>query len=841
MITTIEQKELDSIAAKIPLFLWERQFDSRLDWDSNCLNNKPFDELRKEDLPQYNEAAFILLMIAYPKASGKQLYQFAVTELGINFKRMIELSAAMGHIELLKHLKKTDSKVFHREKFSVEWYALATGQLLPLYWLRESISWIGSFDSFERKSLTNGIQNTFNQLIKTGDLNRLEEFKHSLVPTKIDRLIGRALGQGNKPTPEKLKHLIKNEKFSAVRLACLHGQLEVLKWIKLQFNDEWGSMLKVAHGYMGSIIARGHLEVFKWLEQEMSSYWMGKTFEKNILPDYFDAAARNRHFATCRELLKYPHILGFAEKHQEDYPFVIPYIDGLLVSLHEAKRRFTSEHPNGVFNLEDEQQAKRCFYILRNLIRRYPTGPATLHDEFLFLLEIPAVKAMVHRSVVAGQSNDLLRLAQSVGNQRACSVLLAIPAVRHLAEHNNYYRNEALGGLDLQGLATDNESSMKMLTTGEQKRLANILDHYAPRVKKAGGVAEVMDDLRNSLSERYAQNPAKCVFADGREHALPEKYSDFLALNLNAKVREQALTAYYQHKDHTALRYISKPNHWMHPRASYVYINDERTERWSTFEDYQSLIANLYLAAIDKNNPATDGHTLEGRLEHFIDELAHLGRAHNWDSYRNKKGQNGKDLFNAKGQPIKEQYDDLTRDRPSCLSGVKRRLFQSVVGHPLLTLLSQDLAQQLLNERVRAYYQSVLTKEHQAALAVVLECITDGDDIPESAYNVLSAINLSQDWVEGFLLDLEMKYGDTASDFFSGIRQQFEFPENNDDPNFRRTHLLAFYLKAHLADLQPKSAINAGFFEKSTSKMLQLESDDPDWSSEFESAELGVP
>ena len=57
--------------------------------------------------------------------------------------------------------------------------------------------------------------------------------------------------------------------------------------------------------------------------------------------------------------------------------------------------------------------------------------------------------------------------------------------------------------------------------------------------------------------------------------------------------------AYYCHDVHTAYRYLSKPNNLMHPKASYVYINDARTQRWATFEDYLELIAFFYVAAND--------------------------------------------------------------------------------------------------------------------------------------------------------------------------------------------------------------------------------------------------
>ena len=92
----------------------------------------------------------------------------------------------------------------------------------------------------------------------------------------------------------------------------------------------------------------------------------------------------------------------------------------------------------------------------------------------------------------------------------------------------------------------------------------------------------------------------------------------------------------------------------MSPSASYVEVNTENNERWSTFEEYKPLIALLYLAASDKEIEATEGFTPEGRLDAFIKELALLGRAHNWDSTRINP-QTGEE----------EEYDDLEGDKPS--------------------------------------------------------------------------------------------------------------------------------------------------------------------------------
>lgn len=832
-------KELDPIASRIPLPLWNQLFKDGLGSEAVQLNNKPFEVLRKGDLPVDKSKALVVLLAAYPQASAEQLYDFALDELQLPFKEIVSMGAAMGQLALLKHLKDQEPKAFKRAVVDVLYrvcsLAATNGQMTTFNWIIDSYFTLKYVHQNEMHEV---LKDAFRSAITVGDINFLEQFKKGLSLTPMDRMIGLFLGQGTKPAPEKMKQLIKSDKFHNFRLACVLGKLDAMEWMRKQFNDEFGAMLHATVNLsLTKIVEKGQLDVLKWLEKETAGYWFKAEFSKVLQQYCFPLAFQMGHMEVCVWLLKYPAVLSFAERHSEDYGrLLLPFVQDSIASLREAKRQFVREHPNGVFDLQDPQAAKKCFYLLRNLIRRSSRAPSTLYDDFLFLLDIPAVKALVHRSETEGESNDLLRLAQRVGNQRVCAVLLTIPAVRLLAEHNHYYQDEYSGRLNLQSLADDNESSMKVLTTGEQKRLAKVLEHYEPQLQRAGGVKQVMGALRDTLSKRFMEKPAECKLDDGTTCSLPLLYSDFTRLHLSPAEKARALRAYYQHKDHSALRYISKPNHWMHPKASYVYINDQRTERWSTFESYQPLIANFYLAASDKDSPAIGGHTIDGRLDHFIDEIAHIGRAHNWDSYRAKTDSAGKIRKDAKGNPLKEQYDDLEGDRPSCVSGVKRRLFQSVVGHPLITLLDSTLVQQHLIDAVRAHYKKVFTHEHQAALDVALECTTDGDAIPEAEYTLLSSINLSQEIVDTFLLDLELKYGETATDFAPEISKQLELPANNEEPSMRRTHILAFYTKAHLdqlvGELKAEKRTQNTFFKDNSTDVYRMASltelDDPD-------------
>ncbi|WP_058464598.1 hypothetical protein [Legionella cincinnatiensis] len=227
-----------------------------------------------------------------------------------------------------------------------------------------------------------------------------------------------------------------------------------------------------------------------------------------------------------------------------------------------------------------------------------------------------------------------------------------------------------------------------------------------------------MNDLRTILQAYYEAHPATITLQkNGHSHELilPMAWNDFTSLNLDPIQTAQAFTAYYQNKAHTAWRYLSKPNYWMHKHASYVYTNDSHTESWSTFEEYKSLISLLYLAVIDKDTPCIDDYTLETRLEHFIDELAHIGRAHNWDQSR----------YNQNNHL--EQYDDLEGDRPSCYSGIKRRLFQAVLGHPLLKLVTGEVIKAEINEFLVAHFKKAINSSNGDVIKEAWDKSIDGE------------------------------------------------------------------------------------------------------------------
>ncbi len=546
--------------------------------------------------------------------------------------------------------------------------------------------------------------------------------------------------------PEDVSLMIEAERYAAFTIAAGCGHLSVLNRLVELAPDRVSLMIKSGDygdfcDYSAFRIAasRGHLPVLDRL-MELAPDLASLMMAANDYAAFSTLALRRRDGIVNRALLD-PGAFAHAEMHQHEYGehYVNPFIRNELTALRALKTTFELENPNAVFNIIDEAQATRCFYMIRNLIRR--NEPA-LVDDIRFLLAIPAVKALAHTPVTNHEPNELLRLALTTGHQEAAAVLLAIPAVHALAAQHQFYRQEVGGQFDLSAFARDRESSMRTLCTSEQQRLQVAISRYEPMIK-AAGVNRIMSALRDALSARYAQEPARIPCGQGELIALPQDWQAFQALNLTPEQRGEALAAYRQHKDHTAWRYLLKPNPWMAMKASHVYVNPEnRLEKWSTFEEYEPLISMLYLAAIDQGIPPTNGYTLETRLSHFIDELAHIGRAHNWDKTR----------VNASG--ASEEYDDLKGDKPSCSSGVKRRLFQSVQGHPLFEVLTLEDVIQALRKFIREHFKARITPDNLAELNGAWDKLCEAGECDVC----FAALNVSEADQHAFLQYMTEKY-----------------------------------------------------------------------------------
>ncbi|KGP63324.1 hypothetical protein EP47_09330 [Legionella norrlandica] len=612
------------------------------------------------------------------------------------------------------------------------------------------------------------------------------------------------------------KEAVKANRYAAYRRAVEAGHPDTVRHLETQLDDTEKKEQVKQSNYMiiRNLAKNGHLKMIKHLETHLNEQEKYEAVKYNRYAALQNAISQG-HREIVHHFLEIADVLAYVEMHDEEYGanYVYPFIEQKLRIIAQAKTSYEQANPNGVFDVSAEE-ARHCFYILRNLIRR---NNPDLQDDFLLLMDIPAVKSLLHTAVTPEEQNELLRLALSEDNDWAATQLLQVPAVRHLAEQSNFYQQFNLGALDLRRLAQDHESSMTALTQGEQKRLKAAMERYEPMMKDAG-VENLFAELLNDLSSRYQQNPASIEY-NGQTLVLPEQWSDFQALNLDADSYQHAMMAYYQHTVHTVLRYFSKPNPWMANNASYVYVDEEQAGRYSTFEEYKPLIVLFWLAAIDSSIVGSDNFkTPEERLDHFLMELALIGRAHNWDKTRI--------ATDAKGSEYEEEYDDLEGDKPSCFSGVKRRLFQSVPGHPLLIMLTLDDVRQELREFVRHFYSSNINSLNREKINDAIETFLDEDTIDE----ILVNLNISPTKQAEFQQSLVDKYGEQANDsqFTQWIRTEFSFKGKE-----QGSHLLNFMdlgqLRQFLITPSLKQGENpAGFFSSDSLRNTEPEQLDED-------------
>ncbi|MCC5791217.1 MAG: hypothetical protein JJT82_01210 [Legionellaceae bacterium] len=600
-----------------------------------------------------------------------------------------------------------------------------------------------------------------------------------------------------------LSHLSNDEKkaavqvcdYEAIRLAAENGNLELLLQLENVLSPvEKKAAAKVRNYEAIRDAARlGHTEIIKHLESHLSP----DEKKAAVKADHYAAmtlAAEGNHVSTVTHFLSIDVGFAYMEAHDQEYgrTYVYPFVQQKLAELAADQDRYASRQPHGVFDVSDAQ-ATLCFYMLRNLIRRGSArddAPSEqVAERISFLLGLPAVRALAHQSLNGGPENELVRLARRIGNAAACAQLMQLPEVQRHAEQNNHYQDE--GTLDLRALASDRESSMTALNESERQAIARLEQHYQQNIADAGGLQSVFAALKADLEQRYAQQPARITLSSGQSISLPLEWSTLQKLLIQHQLTDdtqyqRVLEAYYKHDVHSAYRYLSKPNHWMHPQASYVYVyaneQDPSTSLcYSTFEEYLPLITLLYLAANDPNMPATEGYTQDGRADLFIKQLALIGRAHNWDQTRERI---------TNGQVCHEEYDDGQADKPSCYSGVKRRLFQSVLGHGLFNSLSVEVARQAINEQLKAYFDQAITAENAGRIEAAFSGMVSlaGDGRTEQQH-ILASINLSaqarQQIIDAASAQLDAQYPGQAQSHQHSMQNHLG-SASTQDPDFCR-------------------------------------------------------
>lgn len=382
-------------------------------------------------------------------------------------------------------------------------------------------------------------------------------------------------------------------------------------------------------------------------------------------------------------LLAAPKVFAYAVQNEEEYDSDIHiYITKECVDLRILQS--SCEIANVPFDIEDGDEAALLFDIAKYLIRS--ERPASL-DNLGFILAIPAVKNLAISKVNAEQKNVLIQFALAERNNAATNLLLDI-----FPEQKALVNEEEIRG-NIKQIIRNQESSME-IDRQYNERTSDALNYYRPLLSQEGGIQQVLENLRRTLLIRYSDNPATIVMEDKKILYLPADWEAFMQLKLSPTLHQQALKAYYQNKDHSAWRFLSKPNPWIDPEAQFKVFMKEGY--CSEFESSKELIAISWLAASDstKMMAPREGLTVEGRIGSFIAEIANMGRAHNWTSI----------------DMSLEEQDNLKKDNPTCIPGMQGRLKQSVIDHPLFTSLTMEMVKQELRDFVRNHFKTLIIK-----------------------------------------------------------------------------------------------------------------------------------
>jgi hypothetical protein len=317
--------------------------------------------------------------------------------------------------------------------------------------------------------------------------------------------------------------------------------------------------------------------------------------------------------------------------------------------------------------------AKLFFYILRSIIRLEVNQIHT--NWFIQIASSSAVKALLHTVVTPRISDELLRVAFLEGNEWTVQYLLAIPAVFDSA-------SQSLLAIDDQQqsarLVNNTESSMEPLNLLEENYFSAFLRTYKEQCGNTG-LDVVWENLRTDLGRWFEEGRLSIKLGNGYTLKLPLEWED---LELEGDLRQQALQQYYRCPIHTAWRYLAPDNPWVDSQSPFLQFRGGGKRIADSQVVFKETIALIYLGLMDET-ALEEGYELKDRIMLFFHELAAINRAHN-------------DV---------DAQDDLQGDKPSCSAGVKRRLLQSIHGHPKLKILTKENLLMKVKQLVKVHWK----------------------------------------------------------------------------------------------------------------------------------------
>jgi hypothetical protein len=278
-------------------------------------------------------------------------------------------------------------------------------------------------------------------------------------------------------------------------------------------------------------------------------------------------------------------------------------------------------------------------------------------------------------------------------------LLLQIPEIASITEAHNYYNINN----SLKPITQDNESAIRELNTYEKKIYDDVMEHYGSDVD-ALTTCNIFCIMQERLREEFEST---CTFSF--------TYSG------------EDVKSYINNKFHTAWRFLTTRNPLMHRNAEYI-----TTEGGAHYQGLERIFCAYYLAAIDDAQPCINKFASPRERElFFFDELAAMNRTHNWD----------KIVTNADGST--REVDDMDLDKPTCFSGMLRRITTSVPGNAISCVIPTE---QSINEVLRELLLPMFMEKKKCINMKTYErIIIDLEPIDDESYAELYTANITDD------------------------------------------------------------------------------------------------
>ncbi len=499
----------------------------------------------------------------------------------------------------------------------------------------------------------------------------------------------------------------------ALRRAAEHGHLAVVNRL-LEFPAVVENITAMESYALRFAVGSGHLAVVNRLLEFQDVIENISAIDNYALR----FSARYGYLAVVNRLLEFPVVVAnitALDNHA---------LRGAALGGHLAVVNRLLEFPTVVENITAEENYALCFAAQNGYL-------AVVNR----LLEFPAVVENV-----TAQRNYALRLAHVRHRTDVVERLMQYPAVRQaVLDADN-------ASVSLRAIAQDTENAMRALNLHEQG-IVNALKKRYPSLSNEMAQADVLNDLREHL-EAICQGEKVSLSFDKNYPKLP-----------------------LSNVSHQAWRYLfARPNPWMSPNASFVEVTEQGRQAAINPKDW-NLVALIWQLLNDKdaqlnednadlieNGIATSQNIRSGLKETFINTLALLGRAHNYDH---------------------DEKDDGELDKPSCSMGVTQRLLLGTSGFSIADKpdtrpfspnhIATRLKEQLVTHPEKGVFPVIqgMVMADLSNLKETLDNLLAGSqesELRSEEQALLAKLAISPDEVNDFIED--------SKDFYSALRFQ---------------------------------------------------------------------